>query len=265
MNTINIPISKPCLPELAEILLANQNKHADLSEVIVVLTGGRAQRRLLELLAEKAGSKELFLSPPRLMTPKSFCHAFNDNTLKHTLANSVEQTIAWSVAAYKKSECLDSILMRNASSNDTRDWFRIAQMLAPLHNTLSGEGVSMADVARHPSISGFEEEHSRWLSLAEIQKQYYNELSANGRKDFYDALTKDIQAVRESSLTPFNKVKNIYVVGVIDTFELFRRVLEVVKDKLTIVTHGCNDWFDNYGFLDMENSALESELIDFPG
>src|SRR5262249_46586288 len=44
----------------------------DLSEFIVVVPGGRAGRRLLEILVAQAEERSLILTPPEIVTPEKF-------------------------------------------------------------------------------------------------------------------------------------------------------------------------------------------------
>jgi len=65
--------STPWLPRLANYLLHEWNEgascsRADLSRSVVVLPGGRAGRRLLELLALQAEKEKISFIPPRILT-----------------------------------------------------------------------------------------------------------------------------------------------------------------------------------------------------
>ena len=63
-------VQRPALPNAAEFLLRRYTVGgtADLSQAIVVLPGGRAGRRLLEVLVDAADAQSLILTPPQIVT-----------------------------------------------------------------------------------------------------------------------------------------------------------------------------------------------------
>jgi hypothetical protein len=65
-----LDVTRPALPEAAEYLRERfaTARTFDLSRVIVVVPGGRAGRRLLEILVDLAEASGLMLSPPEIVT-----------------------------------------------------------------------------------------------------------------------------------------------------------------------------------------------------
>ena len=159
MKTIAFPFDQPFLQKIADFILNNYsgNSYFDLSELTIILSGKRSQRRLLEILSEKCTNKNILLSPPIFLTPKSFCKVFAEQFVNIPIASTIEQTITWVNAAGKCEEAINSILVKNNKLPQERDFFRVAQLIMPLHKTLSGENLSIDQISRIPLFEDFEE------------------------------------------------------------------------------------------------------------
>ena len=262
MKTIVFPFDQPFLQKIADFILNNYsgNSYFDLSELTIILSSKRSQRRLLEILSEKCTNKNILLSPPIFLTPKSFCKVFAEQFVNIPIASTIEQTIAWVNAAGKCEEAINSILVKNNKLPQERDFFRVAQLIMPLHKTLSGENLSIDQISRSPLIEDFEEEKKRWLAIAEIEKEYHSELEKNNLIDPYKAILKAIN-LADSNLKPaFN---NLFAVNVVDSFNLFGKALQTQNENLTIISYGNKEYFDDLGFLKTKNPKLENDLINF--
>jgi len=158
MNNINFTFGKVFLQEIAGLILDNySNNNYDLSKLNIVLSSKRSQRRLLEILSDKCTDKKTLLSPPAFFTPKSFCKIFTEKFINIFTATALEQTVAWINATAKCEEAINSILVNKTIPKD-RDFFRVAQMIMPLHKTLSGENLSIEQIKQSPFIENYEEE-----------------------------------------------------------------------------------------------------------
>jgi len=262
MKTIVFPFNQLFLHKIADLILDNfsNNNNFDLSELTIVLSGKRSQRRLLEILSEKCTNKNTLLSPPIFLTPKSFCKIFAEQFVNIPIASTIEQTIAWINAAGKCEEAINSILVKNNKLPQERDFFRVAQLIMPLHKTLSGEDLSIDQISKSSLIEDFEEEKKRWSAIAEIEKEYHNELENNNLIDPYKAILK---AVNMADSNPKPVFKNLFVVNVVDSFKLFGKALQTQSKNLTIISYGDEEYFDNLGFLKTTNPKLENDFINF--
>ena len=67
--------SQPALPAVADYLRQQYGRDniLDLDQVVLVFPGGRAGRRLLEVLVEQAAQHDLILLPPHLRTVGTAC------------------------------------------------------------------------------------------------------------------------------------------------------------------------------------------------
>ncbi len=262
MKNIVFTFDQLFLQKTADLILDNYsgNGYFDLSELTIILSSKRSQRRLLEILSEKCTNKNILLSPPIFLTPKSFCKVFAEQFVNIPIASTIEQTIAWVNAAGKCEEAINSILVKSNKLPQERDFFRVAQLIMPLHKTLSGENLSIDQVSRSPLIEDFEEEKKRWLAIAEIEKEYHNELEKNNLIDPYKAILKAINLADSNPKPVFN---NLFAVNVVDSFNLFGKALQTQNENLTIISYGNKEYFDDLGFLKTTNPKLENDLINF--
>ena len=247
------PLKQPFLNNFAGCLLNNFT--FDLTDVNIILASRRAQRRLLEILSERASAENKLLAPPCFFTPKTFCDAFTSKFVYQPVATHFEQTAAWCIAAENQKEAVESIIIKK-SDFTSRDFFRVAQLLIPLHKTLSGEGLSIKHISESPFIEDYEEEKIRWNALAEIEKEYHEILNKNNLTDPYRALLEAI-----NSASPI--IQNLFAVNVVDSFKLYSRALATQCENLTIISHGEESYFDEFGLLKTENPDFEKEVINF--
>jgi len=260
MNNINFTFGKVFLQEIAGLILDNySNNNYDLSKLNIVLSSKRSQRRLLEILSEKCADKKTLLSPPAFFTPKSFCKIFTGKLINISTATVLEQTAAWINAAAKCEEAINSILVNKTIPKD-RDFFRVAQMIMPLHKTLSGENLSIGEIAKSPLIEDFEEEKKRWRAIAEIEKKYHKELEINNLIDPYKAILKAVNIAAHDSKPIFD---NLLVINVVDSFGLFKKAIQTQKEILTVFSYGDKKYFDDLGFLKDEKQNKNNDFINF--
>src|SRR5262245_19311235 len=89
---------KPALSAAAEFLRGRyaQRGEFDLSQAIVVVTGSRAGRRLLEILVAAADEQQLILTPPQVVTERDLPELLYQPKLQ--FADSLTQQLAWMAA-----------------------------------------------------------------------------------------------------------------------------------------------------------------------
>ncbi len=245
MNNIYIPITEPCLSGVADLLIKNhcRSGNYDLSNVMVVLPGGRAGRRLLEIICEKLPHKKSIFSPPSFSTPGKFCELFIELEAKINIASDIDEIFAWISALHKEKDALETLLNRPVPEN--YNFLTLAQTLRQIYIELSGDLVSFEDVAATTSENP--REYERWSALNRIFCSYIDILKSNNISDKGVAVNQAVQSTKSVDKSIFPGY--IYVVGVVDMFGRFRAALNYLSDKVTIISHGEKDWFEPNGGL----------------
>src|SRR3954470_12728053 len=147
----------PALAAAADVLLRRfaAAGDLDLANVVVVVPGGRAARRLLELLVTKSAEGRLLLTPPAIVTPESFPELLYQ--AKWPFADTLTQQLAW-MAALQASppESLQDFLPFPPDQGDTSRWLAIAESLRRLHTELAADGLDCAKVVEGAkAVKGF--------------------------------------------------------------------------------------------------------------
>ena len=163
----------------------------DLSRVAFVTPGGRAGRRLLELLVERAERDGLRLSPPDCRTPGRLTELLFAPPLP--LANATERTLAWQrVLRAAERERLRLLAATLPAADEVAGWATLAETLDGLATDVASELHDFAAVAERLSGEAFVD--PRWSLLAELQGAYHEELAIQG--------LLDLQEFRRRSLDP---------------------------------------------------------------
>ncbi len=217
----------------------------DLSNVIVVVPGRRAGRRLLEMLVLRAETDRLRLTPPRIETLGQLPEQLYP--LQRPLANDLVQQLTWAkVLRESKRGLLEQIVPRPPSEEDALAWWSLGTLLWNQHRELAADGHDFADVAKlgRNERGGFET--VRWQALHQIQTAY---LRALDELDLWDAQTARLVAIqkREPSTD-----RDLVLVGTVDMNGATRQILDLVADRVTALIAAPDDradWFDSHGCL----------------
>ncbi len=187
--------SRPALAAAVDYLVQRfaSAGQLDLKNVVLALPGGRAGRRLIEILVAQAEERQLRLYPPRIVTAGSLPELLYE--VKRPLAGSLVQQLAW-IEALRTSDPrhVQTIVPVAPARDDLLAWLSLGDMLGRLHRELAAEGLDFPTVAQHGSqIEGFQEV-ARWQALAEVQKQYLGTLDRLG---LWDRQTARLVAIRD--------------------------------------------------------------------
>lgn len=235
----------------------------DLGNAIVVVPGGRAGRRLLELLVDRAEAERFALFPPTILTqgklPELLYRA------KRPFADELVQQLAWAdVLRAAPPAQVGQIVSRLPEQADWAGWLALGEMLSRLHRELAADALDFAAVADCGSqLPGFPEA-ARWRTLAEIQNAYLRRLDALG---LWDLQTARLVAIRQGECTT---QADVILLATVDMNRAERLMLDQVADRVTalvIAPEALADWFDPYGCLRPEAwrdapIALASEQIE---
>jgi RecB family exonuclease len=220
--------SLPALPAAVAQLVAEHSRDGftDLSRMYVVVPGGRAGRRFLELLAEQTEGRN---SPPRVLTPYDVPEQLY--TPQKPFADELTQDLVW-VEAFRgcASEHVRKIVGEPPADEDTKGWLSIGRVLSALHRELAADGLDFADVAKSQLIHEAAEQE-RWQALRLVQESYLGTLDALGLWDRQTARRVAIER-RECRLD-----RPLALIGLVDMNRTLRRMLAQVQDQVTILVH----------------------------
>lgn len=240
-------LDRPALAAAAEYLLERfrHDRQADLSRAIVVVPGGRAGRRLLEILVDKCDSDGMVFTPPEIVTvgrlPELLYQA------KQPFADDLVQQLAWSDALknFDRQE-LQTVIARLPENGDSERWHELGRMLQTLHRELASDGLDFADViARGKRLERFPE-MGRWQVFANIQQAYLKTLDD---LQLWDRQTARLYAIehRECRIE-----RPLILIGAVDLNRSIRQMLDQVADLVTALIYApdtCQDRFDSHGCL----------------
>ena len=197
----------------------------DMDRCLLVLPGGFAGRRLMQLMATRASQQSLILRPPELLTigtlPEKLYSA------KFPFASDLEQVLAWTkVLRAADHELLKPLLFEVPDFAELRPWMDLARILSTLHRELASDLVDFDDVVKE--LQGSPEE-VRWQVLSKLQRDYLDELHIAGLWDVQSArrFVIDNNEVRTNN--------EIILVGAVDLNRAQRRFLSAVSDSVRVL------------------------------
>ncbi len=236
--------NRPALPAVAAFLADRYGGAGvlDLSGVVVVLTGRRASRRLLEILLERTGGRFL---PPQTITEGEFPERLYEP--QRPFAGRLVQHLAWAEAVRRMPRPqAEQVLREVPDDGDVDGWMALGELLWRLHRELAAELLDFGDVLRAGElITGFNERR-RWEALRVAQQEYLDLLDGLG---LWDKQTARIVAVKERECQTDH---DIILVGTVDLNQSTRKMLDQVSDRVTALIHApeaLSDRFDEHGCL----------------
>lgn len=253
-------LDRPALVSAAEYLRDRfrRDRLVDLTGVIVVLPGGRAGRRLLEILVEQAAIQELALMPPRIETvgrlPEQLYRP------QRPFASELVQTLVWARTLRESPPAeLTALIPQPPAPTDDARWLELGRLLKRHHTELAAEGLDFGDVLRRGAeIEGFEET-KRWQSMHALQQAYLRRLDAF---ELWDIQTARLVAVDQRECQTRHQ---IVLVGTADMNLGLRQMLDQVADQVTALIFAPTQWadrFDEHGCLVVD--AWEQADIEIP-
>jgi ATP-dependent helicase/nuclease subunit B len=238
---------RPALPEAVRRLASRyrQDGKLDLGQVIVVVPGQRAGRRLQELLAYLAEDDKLRFTPPEVVTEGRVPEMLY--TPKQPFASEVVQDLAWAQAlrdlpAKKRQQ----VVPYPPAADEALRWLELAKLLRRLHVELAADGLDFAAVLRAgPKLASFNEV-DRWEALVTVQQRYLQLLD---RLELWDIQTARLRAIE------FHEVRtdcDIILLGTVDLNNALRQMLDQVAAHVTafiVAPEGLADHYDAHGCL----------------
>ncbi len=248
---------KPILPSVTARLLEQYavGDTWDMRQLLIVLPGGLARRRLQELLALAAKQHEKILYPPRIVTVGTLPEQLY--IAKYPFASDLIQQLAW-VSALRSAPAaeLTQVVPVPPAKGASASWLELAKIFSGIHRELASDGLNFKQVV---TALGTHPEAPRWQALAKIQARYLTKLD---ELQLWDIQTARLCALnfREPTTT-----KQIIVVGCVDLNRTQRGFLEQVTDHVSIwiaAPESASDLFDEFGSL--QGDKWQDFTIDLP-
>ncbi len=247
----------PILPRVVQQL---RSKYAvgdtwDMRQVMIVLPGGLARRRLGELLAVAAKQYGLILYPPQIVTVGTLPEQLY--VAKFPFASDLVQQLAWMKALRETSTAeLTQIVPLPPAKSATQQWLELAKIFTGIHRELASDGLNFKQVV---DALGQHPERERWQALARIQVRYLATLDA---QQLWDIQTARLCALefREPATD-----KEIIVVGCVDLNRTQRGFLEQIAGQVAVwipAPESAAVMFDSLGGL--QSQAWADFELDIP-
>ncbi len=232
----------------------------DMRQLLIVLPGGLAGRRLGELLAMSAKSHGKLLYPPQIVTVGALPEQLY--VAKFPFASELVQHLSWLKALQGSplSE-LTQIIPAPPPKTAPQQWLELAKIFTGLHRELASDGLNFHQVVK---TLGNHPETPRWEALAKIQSRYLATLD--------DLKLWDIQTARLCALQ-YNEPKTskqIIVIGCVDLNRTQRGFLEQVAESIEVwiaAPESASNLFDEFGGLhssawqDYELEIADDDLL----
>lgn len=173
----------PALCAAADWLLhALAGEALDLGEVLVVVPGGRAKRRLEELLAQ--GSAGRALVPPRVVTVGGLADRLLPGE-SGPVAGRLTSMLVWAGVLRDADEAvLGAVLPQAPGRDDWPGWWSLAEQVMQASDELGAHRLLVSDV---PERATQPSDLERWGALSELAQQYEARLAEQGLTDRHRA------------------------------------------------------------------------------
>lgn len=230
----------------------------NLGAVVAALPGGRAGRRLLELLVQHAQQAGAVLTPPRIVTVSRLPETLYE--ARKPFADDLTQRLAW-VEALKSAppDALRLLASAPPEAEDFRSWLALAESLARLHRELAADGLDFQTVIEKGKLLGSFRESPRWQALAQIQAAYLRILDG---LNLWDKQSARLFAIDKREC---RTDKQIVLIATADINRSLRAMLDQVAEHVTSLIlapeedAGC---FDEHGCLIPQNWLARTIAID---
>lgn len=203
----------------------------DLSGCVLVTGGGRAARRLLEVLVDTAG--EAALIPPTIITLGDLPELLYSPPPSVALASDLEMLLARAHALRTADDAVvRRIVPHPPRREDVTGWLVLAEQLHGLSQTLAADLLQVAEVAPRlaAAMPDFADEQ-RWAALAHLQRDYERTLADHG---LIDRSAARIAAINEARCACD---RDIILIATADLNRMITAMLKQVGDRVKALVH----------------------------
>jgi ATP-dependent helicase/nuclease subunit B len=212
---------RPALPLAAELLAEHyrEGDAIDMGAATLVLPGGRAGRRLKELLVQEAAARGARLLPPRITTAGQLPELLYGSELP--LAGDALRLRVWARSLSGMTpEARAALFTAPPAPDDLRGWSVLAAIVGRLSREIGAAGLGFGDVAERCEGGLLWDDGDRWRALAEVQVAYGSEL---GRLGYVDP----DRARADALILPVEETDaDVWLLGVPELPLVTRRLLE---------------------------------------
>ena len=258
IRRVFIPWNQPALEAAATFVFERYREPGalDLAATIVALPGGRAKRRLLEILVERCEAAALNLTPPKLVTVGELPELLYE--AKRPFASPISQEFAW-VAALRRlaPSQLAPLLPHPPADGDVDRWLSLGKLLRQLHTELAASRLDFASVADLGRTLPSFDESDRWQALAAAQSEYLAILDQLG---LWDEQTARLFAIKHREPRWSGE---IVLIGAVDLDPAQRAILSQVAEQVTAIVfapESLSARFDEFGCV--QPDAWQEATID---
>ncbi len=237
--------SSPALPAAATRLVADAARDgvADLRGAIAVVPGGRAGRRLKELLVEVAEARGVRLVPPEVVTAGRLPELLFEPV--RPVADPATCRLAW-IRALRDAptDRLARIWSRVEDLSTADAWAALAKDVQALHHEVAAGGHRFVDVARvcgDPASGLTGDDSPRWRILSDLQHAYADLL--RGRR-LADPDLARIEAIEENRV---RTDREVWLVCVPELPTVALRMLVRIAERVRPLVHAPDDASDRFG------------------
>ena len=250
---------RAALPEATEFLFREfaMLGRADFADVVVVVPGRRAGRRLLELLVDRAGDGCGF-RPPAIVTIGNLPERLYVS--QRAFASQAVQLLAWKSALQQVDpQCVAVVSPNLPDEDDLHAWLELSGLFWRQHRELAADGLDFSGVIqRGAELEGFSEDR-RWTAMRQIQEKYLEILD---QQRLWDRQMARLYAIQHAEC---HTEQQLVLVGTVDMNRATRQMLAQVADQVTAVVHAppeLADRFDEFGCLRAE--AWQQLPVELP-
>jgi ATP-dependent helicase/nuclease subunit B len=223
----------PALPAAASLLAQTyaSDRSIPMSDVAVAVPGGRAGRRLSELLLDEAMRRGLPLAPPRVVTIGALPELLIEPA--RPPADPILALVVLARALREEDPAgLAEVFPATPLLEDFAGWTSLAANVMRLHREVSGGGHQFADVARLCSSGDLlHDDQGRWATLAAVQARYQALLGGLDRSD------PDLARLDPESRPRGDAPGDIWLLGVVEVPRVTRGILERFSGRIRAVVH----------------------------
>lgn len=231
---------RPALHAAADWLLSEQADDSfALGDTLIVVPGGRAKRRLEELLVQR--SEGLALVPPRIITPGSLADALLPPK-SPSVAGRLTSLLTWANVLREADEALTHAVVPQAPSRDDwPGWWSLAEQIMQAADELGAHRLLIPDVAERSTQAS---DQPRWQALAELAEQYDARLTQQG---FIDRHRARIDAIKAGVCTCDQRVVLLGVADLQPTLAAMLSCLDLQVAALIAADQSDAAGFDGLG------------------
>lgn len=150
----------------------------DLGELLIAVPGGRAKRRLEELLAQRAQGQALV--PPMIVTLGGLADRLLAETTEPAAGRLVSVLVWASVLREAEEDLIRELVPHSPARDDWPGWWALAEQVVMAADELGAHRMLISDV---PERSNHPGDLARWEALSALSSRYEAHLAERGRVD----------------------------------------------------------------------------------